>query len=88
MVDFGAVVYFLCFASSGLCAYLLVTAFVRRREKLLLWSALCFCLLAINNLLVFVDIIVLPEIDLKLWRSLTSFAAVAVLLYGFVWEIE
>lgn len=88
MVDFGAVVYFLCFVTSGLCAYLLVTAFVRRRDKLLLWSALCFCLLALNNLLVFLDIIVLPEIDLTLWRSLSSLTAVAVLLYGFIWEIE
>lgn len=88
MVDFGAVVYFLCFIGSGVCAYLLVTAFARRREKLLLWSAICFCLLALNNLLVFLDIIVLPQIDLTLWRSLTSFTAVAVLLYGFIWEIE
>ncbi len=88
MTRFGAVVYFLCFVSSGLCAYLLVTGFWRNREKLLLWSAICFCLLAVNNLLVFVDIVLLPEIDLMPWRSLTAFAGVAALLYGFIWEIE
>jgi hypothetical protein len=88
MVSFEAVVYALCFLGSSLCAYLLVAGFRRSREKLLLWSAICFCLLAINNLLVFTDIIVLPEIDLMFWRSLTSVAAVAALLYGFIWEIE
>jgi hypothetical protein len=88
MTHFGAIVYFLCFVSSGLCAYLLVTAFNRSREKLLLWSAICFCLLALNNLLVFVDLILLPEIDLAAARLLASLAAVGILLYGFIWEIE
>lgn len=88
MIGFGATVYFLCFVSSGLCAYLLVTAFNRRGEKLLLWSALCFCFLALNNFLVFIDLILLPNIDLTGLRLLTSLAAVAILLYGFVWEIE
>jgi hypothetical protein len=88
MISFEAGVYLLCFLSSGLCAYLLVTAFVRREEKLLLWSAVCFCFLAVNNLLVFIDIIVLPGLDLTPWRSLTSLAAVSALIYGFIWEIE
>lgn len=88
MQHFSAIVYFLCFCSSGLCTYLLVNAFMRSREKLLLWSAACFCLLTLNNLLVFVDIILLPGSDLTWARSITSFSAVAVLLYGFIWEIE
>lgn len=88
MASSEAILYALCFLSSGLCGYLLVTAFRRNRERLLLWSAICFCLLALNNLLVFVDIILLPNIDLTLPRSVAALAAVAVLLYGFVWEIE
>lgn len=88
MPGFEALLYLLCFFSSGLCGYLLVVAFRRNRERLLLWSVICFCLLALNNLLVFIDIILLPDVDLSLARSLTSLAAVAVLLYGFVWELE
>jgi hypothetical protein len=88
MVEFGAIVYFLCFIASSLCASLLVSAYLRGRERLLLWSAICFCFLAINNLLVFVDIIVFPDLNLVSLRSLTSLTAVAVLLYGFIWEIE
>jgi hypothetical protein len=53
-----------------------------------LWSGLCFCFLALNNFLVFVDIVLLPDIDLTVLRLVTALAAIAVLLYGFVWEIE
>ena len=88
MHSFAATMYLLCFIGSALCACLLVRAFHRSSEKLLLWSAICFCLLAANNLLVFVDIIVLPEVNLTALRAVTSLAAVSVLLYGFIWEIE
>jgi len=88
MHSFAATVYLLCFIGSVLCTYLLVSAFRRSSERLLLWSALCFCLLAVNNLLVFVDIIVLPDVNLTALRSLTSLSAVSLLLYGFIWEIE
>ena len=88
MISFEAVVYFLCAVSSALCFYLLLFAFRRQRERLLLWSSLCFGLLAVNNLLVFVDIILLPEMNLIPVRSATALGAVGVLLYGFIWEIE
>ena len=88
MISFEAIVYFLCFASSALCAYLLSNAFRRQKERLLLWSSLCFYLLALNNLLVFVDIILLPDLDLLPFRSLAALAAMAILIYGFIWEIE
>lgn len=83
-----AIVYFLCFLTSALCAYLLGTAFGRRRERLLLWSTLCFLLLAVENLLVFADFVLPPAIVLVPYRLGMSLAAVAVLLFGFIWEIE
>ncbi|HWD58277.1 MAG TPA: DUF5985 family protein [Stellaceae bacterium] len=87
-MSFEAIVYLLCFIASTLCAYLLVAGYLRGRARLLLWSASCFCLLAFNNLLVFVDLVLLPSIDLTMLRSLTSLTAVAVLIYGFIWEID
>lgn len=80
--------YILCCLSSGLCASLLVAAFLRTRERLLLWSAICFCFLALNNLLVLVDYLTPPPILLTWPRLACSLAAVAVLIYGFIWEIE
>ena len=88
MLTFEAIVYLLCVLTSSLCAWLLITAFVRRRESLLVWSGLCFSLLAVNNMLVFMDLVVLPQIDLSLARSLTALAAGILLLCGFIWGME
>ena len=58
-----AIIYLLCVATSLLCAYLLARAYHRGRTKLLIWSALCFALLALNNLVVAADVLLLPTID-------------------------
>lgn len=80
-------VYLLCAVTSVSCAVLLLRAYRRQRTRLLLWSSLCFVLLALNNTLLFVDLIVVPtEIDLSLWRGAISLAGVGVLLFGLIWE--
>jgi hypothetical protein len=82
-------IYLLCLVTSAGCAYLLVRSYRKTRTRLLLWSALCFVLLAVNNLLVFIDLVLLPvTIDLIPLRQLASLAAVGILLFGFVWESE
>ncbi len=83
-----AVIYVLCLVTSGACALLLLRSYGRTRSQLLLWSALCFALLSLNNLLVVVDLLVLPSVDLVPLRHLTSLAAVSVLLYGFIWKVQ
>ncbi|MBF0664579.1 MAG: hypothetical protein IR159_03400 [Brevundimonas sp.] len=81
-------VYGLCLLTSALCAGLLVRSWRRSGQPLLLWSAVCFSLLAVNNLLVVLDMVVLAAADLSLARQLTSLAAVGVLIYGFIWEVD
>lgn len=83
-----AIVYVLCLLTSMVCAGLLVRSYLRTRSSLLLWSALCFVLLALNNLFVVGDMILLPGVDLTLGRQITALAAVCVLLYGFIWETQ
>jgi hypothetical protein len=85
---FPTLVYVLCFVSSGLCALLLARSYRRTSARLLLWSALCFFLLALANLLVVVDLVVVPAADLRSARYLLSAAAVSVLLFGFIWDLE
>ena len=80
-------IYILCVITSLLCAWLLARAYLRAKTKLLVWSALCFGLLAVNNLVLAVDVMLLPNVDLSLLQLLTSLAAVMVLLYAFVWEV-
>jgi hypothetical protein len=52
----------------------------------LLWSALCFVCLAINNLLVVIDMLFLADVDLSVPRQLAAISGVGLLLYGFIWE--
>lgn len=85
---FPAIVYLLCFATSVACAGMLGRTYRRTGARLLLWSALCFFLLAANNLLVVLDLLVLPAVDMRLARSLLALAAAAILLFGFVWDLE
>lgn len=85
---FPTVVYTLCFVTSALCAWLLVRSYRRSGARLLLWSALCFMLLAANNLVVIVDMLIVPAVDFRLYRLALSLAAVALLLFGFIWDTE
>ena len=78
--------YLLCAATCLLSAGLLLRAYLRRRERLLFWSSLCFLGLMIENVLLYVDVIMIPEIDLSLWRKLPGLAAVAVLVFGLIWD--
>ncbi|MFC3712858.1 DUF5985 family protein [Sphingoaurantiacus capsulatus] len=86
---FQSAVYLLCLATSAACALLLARSYSRTKARLLLWSSLCFVFLALNNLIVVIDILILPtQIDLSIWRLVPSLVAVGVLLYGFIWEAE
>ncbi len=82
------IVYLLCLVTSAACAALLIRSWLRNRQRLLMWSAGCFSLLALNNLLVVIDMTIVTASDLSLARSLTAFAAVSVLIYGFIWEAD
>lgn len=78
-------VYLLCAATSILCAVLLVRSYLATRTRLLLWSALCFSGLALNNLILVIDKAT-AEIDLSLVRSLPALVGMLLLLYGLIWE--
>ena len=80
------ILYSLCFLTSLFCCLLLIRSYRKSRTKLLLWSAACFVLLALNNLLVVVDLIMLPSVDLSTFRLFASLCAASTLLIGFIWE--
>lgn len=79
-------VYGLCALTSIVCAALLLRGYRRARSRLLFWSALCFVGLAINNILLLIDLYVVPQIDLFLLRTGVALAAVCVMLYGLIWD--
>lgn len=79
-------VYMLCALTSAACALLLWRGWVAGRAPLLLWSAVCFAGLAMNNAVLFVDKVIAPGEDLSIVRVSTALAALLVLLGGLIWE--
>ena len=88
MNGFKIALYLLAMFSSGACAVLLFRGYSRRRLRLLMWSAVCFVGLTINNVALFVDLVVFPEIDLRLARSIPALIGMTLLLYGFIWDTD
>jgi hypothetical protein len=79
-------IYLLCALTSMCAAFLLLRYFQRRRTRLLLWSAVAFAGLALNNVLVYLDLALFPDIDMSVPRSLAGAAAMLVLAYALASE--
>ena len=73
---------------------LLLRGYRRSGARFLLWSSLCFAGLALNNIILFVDQVVLPNmsgvagIEFAVWRSGAAVIGLALLLYGLVCDAE
>ena len=81
-----SLVYALCAVTCAICAGLLLRGYVRSHARLLLWSGLCFVGLFLNNAILFIDMRVVPQLDLSVWRTIPALAGVALLVSGLVWE--
>jgi hypothetical protein len=85
----AATVYILGALTTLLCAVLLLRAYGTVRQRLLLWSGLCFTGLTISNILLFIDLVVLPtEVSLYVPRLGTAAVSMCALLYGLIREGE
>ena len=83
----AAAVYVLCVLTSLACAVLLLRGYQARGVRLLLWSGLAFIGFAFGNFMLVIDrLVVGPEVDLAIWRSLPVLAGLVVLIYGLVWD--
>jgi hypothetical protein len=83
-----SLVYALCALTSAGCAVLLILGYRRQRSRLLLWSSLCFAGLFLNNMLLFIDLVLVPSIDLSPWRGIVGLVALLIFLYGLVWDTK
>jgi hypothetical protein len=79
------VVYILCAATSILCAVLLFRSYRASRTRLLFWSSLCFLGLAVNNVMLILDLYVVST-DLFYARTLIAVGSMAMLIYGLIWS--
>lgn len=83
-------VYLMCSILSVGCTVFLFRGYLQRGTRLLLWSALSFGIFALNNIFLFVDLAVFPDLDFNgpFWRAFFSAASGSLLLFGLIWEIK
>lgn len=84
----AAAVYILGALTSLAAALLLLRGFFRGRQRLLLWSGICFLGLALSNLMVFIDLVLFPNVDFYLVRLAIAAVAMFVFVAGLIWESE
>ena len=80
----SAVIYSLCALTAALCAVLLLRGYARTGTRMLFWSGLCFVGLTVSNVLLVLDRIVLPTVDLSIARLGVGLVALILLIYGLV----
>lgn len=86
-MDFASLVYLICAGTSMACAIVLARAYKRSRFRLLLWSCLCFVGFALNNLLLFIDLVIFPaSISLALYRGIVALVGLCLIIYGLVMD--
>jgi hypothetical protein len=85
-MNFSGGVFILCAATCLLCALMLFRGYARTGVRLLFWSGLCFTGLMADNIMVYIDVIMVPEFSLVVWRKIPGLIAISMLLYGLVTE--
>lgn len=80
----AGIVYILCAVLSLSCALLLMSGFRKNKFRLLFWSSIGFFGFALNNILLFVDIIMLPSTDLLVLRTMPALIGMMIMVYGLV----
>jgi hypothetical protein len=81
-----SIVYVLCAGTALVCCILLFRGYSMSKSRLLLWSGLCFVFLMLDNIFLFIDQIIVPDVSLVLLRSPAGLIGISLLMYGLVWE--
>jgi hypothetical protein len=79
-------VYLLCAGTCLLCVVMLFRGYGRSRVRLLFWAGLCFVGLMLENMMLYVDVVVVPDVNLAVWRKLPGLVAIVLLVFGLIWE--
>jgi hypothetical protein len=79
-------IYLLCMLTSMACAWALLASYRRTRFRLLFWSGASFVGLTVNNLLLVLDKVVFPDVDLLPARLISTLVALLLLVYGLIDE--
>jgi hypothetical protein len=89
MSNIPGLVYILCTITSLVCTVMLFRGYKISGFRLLLWSALCFAALTVENVMLYLDLVILKDIEdisLVVWRKVPGLVGVCLILYGLVWD--
>jgi hypothetical protein len=53
-----------------------------------LWCGVFFVAMALENAILFIDVVLVPYIDMSDIRRAVPLAGLALLLYGLIWEVK
>jgi hypothetical protein len=65
---------------------MLFRGYARSGVRLLFWAGLCFAGLMLDNLMLYIDFVVFPNVNLEIWRKLPGLIATLLLVFGLIWE--
>lgn len=83
----AAIVYILCTLTSLLCAIMLFRAFRKSQFRLLFWSSMGFTGFGISNILLFIDVVIFPDVTYILnFRSVPAVIGMITMIYGLIME--
>jgi hypothetical protein len=82
----SGLVYILCALTSLISGVLLIRGAFTRSGGLLFWSALCFFAYALHNVFLYVNFVILPQIDLLIAARLVAVAGIMLLNFGLIWH--
>jgi len=82
----ASVIYILCAVTALACAWLVLRSYRQSGHRLLFWCGLCFAGMFLNNVLLVIDRLLIPDTDLIAVRLGAGLLALLPLLYGLIWE--
>lgn len=78
------VIYVLCALTSLFCFAMLFRGYLRHRTGILLSSSVAFLAFAAANVLLVVDLLLLPDVDLLILRNAVTLLGVVLLVWGLI----
>ena len=69
------------------CCVVLFRGYTHHRVRILMWGAMFFAFLMLNNVALFIEVVAVPNVDLRPARVVFTGLGTACLLSGFVWDL-
>jgi hypothetical protein len=87
MLTFNLGLCALAVLTCAACTALIFQGYAHTGRRLLLWVGVCFVFLTLNNVLLFLDLVVLEQ-DLRPWRHAAALLGLIAILFGLLTRPE